>query len=80
MTNPLTRQRYNTLRRLPFITVPTLVVWGRDDPINSLAEGGMPTANGIPGARLIVYDNTGHSVPWEQPVRFPGDVLDFLRT
>ena len=40
----------------------------------------MPTANGIPGAKLIVYDNTGHSVPWEQPVRFPGDVLDFLRT
>jgi pimeloyl-ACP methyl ester carboxylesterase len=78
MTNPLTRQRYNTLRRLPFITVPTLVVWGRDDPVNSLDEVGMPTANGIPGAKLIVYDNTGHSVPWEQPERFSNDVLEFL--
>jgi pimeloyl-ACP methyl ester carboxylesterase len=78
MTNPLTRQRYNTLRRLPFITVPTLVVWGRDDPVNSMEEVGMPTANGIPGAKLIVYDNTGHSVPWEQPERFPSDVLAFL--
>jgi pimeloyl-ACP methyl ester carboxylesterase len=78
MTNPLTRQRYNTLRRLPFITVPTLVVWGRDDPVNSLEEVGMPTATAIPGAKLIVYDNTGHSVPWEQPERFPSDVLAFL--
>jgi len=78
MTNPLTRQRYNTLRRLPFITVPTLVVWGREDPVNSLEEVGMPTANGIPGAKLIVYDNTGHSVPWEQPERFSRDVLAFL--
>lgn len=78
MTNPLTRQRYNTLRRLPFITVPTLVVWGRDDPVNSLEEVGMPTANGIPGARLIVYGHTGHSVPWEQPERFSRDVLEFL--
>ena len=69
MTNPLTRQRYNTLRRLAFITVPTLVVWGRDDPINSLAEVGMPTANGIPGAKLIVYDNT--------PCVFQGTSLTF---
>ena len=78
MTNPLTRARYNTLRRLPFINVPTLVVWGRDDAVNSLEEVGLPTANGIPGAKLIVYDNTGHSVPWEQPQRFANDVLEFL--
>jgi pimeloyl-ACP methyl ester carboxylesterase len=78
MTNPITRQRYSTLRRLPFISVPTLVIWGRDDPVNSLAEVGMPTANGIPNARLIVYDKTGHSVPWEQPERFPRDALEFL--
>ena len=38
MTNPLTRQRYNTLRRLPFITVPTLVIWGRDDGQLALEE------------------------------------------
>src|SRR3979411_2762633 len=67
MTNPLTRQRYSTLRRLPFIKVPTLVVWGRNDPVNSLEELGIPLANGIPNAKLVVYDETGHSVPWEQP-------------
>jgi pimeloyl-ACP methyl ester carboxylesterase len=78
MTDPTTRVRYNTLRRLPFISVPTLVIWGRDDPVNALEEVGMPTANGIPSARLIVYDNTGHAVPWEQPERFPRDALEFL--
>jgi 2-hydroxy-6-oxonona-2,4-dienedioate hydrolase len=78
MTEPRTRQRYNTLRRLPFIKVPTLVIWGRDDAVNSLDEVGMPTVNGIPNARMIVYDKTGHSVPWEQPERFSRDVLEFL--
>jgi len=78
MTNPTTRQRYNTLRRLPRINTPTLVIWGRDDPVNSLEEVGIPTANGIPNARLIVYDNTGHAVPVEQPERFHRDILNFL--
>jgi pimeloyl-ACP methyl ester carboxylesterase len=78
MTNPATRQRYNTLRRLPFIKVPTLVVWGRNDQVNSLEEVGTPTANGIPGAQLIVYEDTGHAVPWERRDRFPQDVLNFL--
>src|ERR1700738_3889444 len=77
MTNPLTRQRYNILRRLPFISVPTLVVWGREDAVNSFEEVGQPTARGIPNAKLVVYDNTGHNVPTEQPARFAQDVIDF---
>lgn len=78
MTEPVTRQRYNTLRRLPRIEVPTLVIWGRDDPVNSFEEVGAPTANNLPNAKLIVYDNTGHAVPVEQADRFASDVLEFL--
>jgi pimeloyl-ACP methyl ester carboxylesterase len=78
MTNPLTRQRYNVLRRLPHIQVPTLVIWGRNDPVNSLEEVGKPTATGIPNAKFVVYEGTGHGVPVEQPARFAKDVLDFL--
>jgi pimeloyl-ACP methyl ester carboxylesterase len=78
MTNPLTRQRYNVLRRLPHISVPTLVIWGRNDPVNSLGEVGEPTARGIPNAKFLVYDDTGHGVPVEQPERFARDVLEFL--
>jgi len=71
MTNPLTRRRYNTLRRLPFITVPTLVVWGRDDPVNSLDEVGLPTANGIPGAKLIVSTRRAIACRGSSPSVFP---------
>lgn len=78
MTNPITRQRYNTLRRFPLITVPTLVIWGRQDAVNSLEEVGMPTANGIPNAKLLIYDDTGHAVPAERPERFHQDVIEFL--
>lgn len=78
MTNPVTRQRYNTLRRLPFIKAPTLVIWGEDDAVNSLEELGKPLAAGIPGAKLVVYEKTGHGVPQEQPERFAKDVIEFL--
>jgi len=78
MTNPITRKRYNTLRRLPHIQVPTLVIWGRNDPVNSLEECGLPTANALPNSTLVIYDDTGHGVPAEQPDRFQRDVLEFL--
>lgn len=77
MTNPMTRQRYNTLRRLPHIKAPTLVVWGRDDETNAL-EMGEQTAKGIPGAKLLVYDGVGHMVPQQKSEDFNRDVLAFL--
>ena len=77
MSNPLTRQRYNTLRRLPHIKAPTLVIWGRDDQVNAL-EMGETTARGIPGARLIVYDGVGHAPPHEHTEQFNRDVIEFL--
>jgi len=76
MTNPMTRQRYNTLRRLPHIKSPTLILWGRDDKTNAL-EMGEDQNKGIPGSKLIVYDNTGHGVPQERPQEFVRDVLAF---
>lgn len=77
MTEPKTRQRYNTLRRLPLIKAPTLVIWGRDDETNAL-EIGEATAKGIPGAKLVVLDNTGHMVPQSRPDEFNKLVLEFL--
>jgi pimeloyl-ACP methyl ester carboxylesterase len=77
MTNPTTRQRYNTLRRLPKIKAPTLVIWGRDDETNAL-EMGEATASGIPGAKLVVFDNVGHMLPQQRPDEFNKLALDFL--
>ena len=77
MTDPITRPRYNTLRRMKYIKAPTLVIWGRDDKTNAL-EMGEATAASIPGSKLIVYDDTGHGVPNEQPERFNKDIMDFF--
>ncbi|HET6317146.1 MAG TPA: alpha/beta hydrolase [Chloroflexota bacterium] len=78
MTEPLTRARYNTRRRLPFISVPTLVIWGSEDQVNTWADVGQPTVDGLPNAEVLVYQGIGHSVPWEAPERFTRDVLEFL--
>lgn len=50
------------------ITVPTVVIHGRDDPLITLS-GGEATARAIPGAELVVIDGMGHDVPpgiWER--------------
>jgi pimeloyl-ACP methyl ester carboxylesterase len=59
------------------ITTPTLVVWGRRDPIVRLSIG-RRVAAAIPGARLDVID-TGHVPFASRPEEFLGAVLPFLR-
>ena len=44
------------------LTVPTLVVHGRVDPLITLS-GGEATAAAIPGAKLVVFDEMGHDLP-----------------
>jgi pimeloyl-ACP methyl ester carboxylesterase len=77
MTNPETRQRYNTARRLPYITNPTLIIWGRDDKVNEL-EMGETMHRLIPGSQLVVFDGCGHGVPTEARDRFDQVVTEFL--
>jgi pimeloyl-ACP methyl ester carboxylesterase len=77
MTHPETRQRYNTARRLPHIPNPTLVLWGRDDQVNAL-DLGERTLELIPGSRLVIFENCGHSLPTEHAEKFNATVADFL--
>ncbi|HXH82500.1 MAG TPA: alpha/beta fold hydrolase [Candidatus Tectomicrobia bacterium] len=65
--------------RLRALTMPTLVVWGDRDEICPRVEQDRLLA-GIPGARLLVYEGTGHSPHWEEPDRFVADLLAFLDT
>ncbi|HYD09675.1 MAG TPA: alpha/beta hydrolase [Acidimicrobiales bacterium] len=44
------------------VTVPTLVVHGRHDPLVTLS-GGEATAAAVPGAQLLVLDEMGHDLP-----------------
>jgi 2-succinyl-6-hydroxy-2,4-cyclohexadiene-1-carboxylate synthase len=62
--------------RLALVTAPTLVIAG------GLDDAGRPraarVASGIPGARLAVVDDAGHTPHDEQPDAFRHLVLDFL--
>jgi non-heme chloroperoxidase len=60
------------------ITAPTLLIWGERDGFFSRAEvEGLAAA--IPGARLLVYPETGHAVQWERPERVASDLEAFMR-
>jgi pimeloyl-ACP methyl ester carboxylesterase len=76
MNNMETRSRYNTVRRFAHISVPTLVVWGKDDQINALEMGEM-THEGIPGSQMVTFD-CGHFIPTEAPEEFNTAVGEFL--
>ena len=44
------------------VKAPTLVIHGADDPLVPV-EGGRATAAAIPGAKLLVLDRMGHTLP-----------------
>jgi len=55
---------------LASVNVPTLVIHGADDPLVPI-EGGKATAKIIPGAKLLIIEGMGHSLPpgtWSQIV------------
>ncbi len=69
--------RYDVRRRLGGIRAPTLVIAGRYDWITP-PEFGAEVARGIPGARLVVFERSGHSPFIEEPTRFREVVGPFL--
>ena len=77
MTTPMTRTRYHTIRRMKLIKAPTLVLWGQDDETNNVSMG-EETAATIPGAKLVIFEKTGHMLPQQQAERFNEEVLAFL--
>ena len=56
---------------------PTLIVWGRQDGLVSLAEGERFNKD-IAGSKLIVIDECGHVPPIEKPTEFNAAVVKFL--
>ena len=61
------------------ITAPTLIIWGaRDEVLPWKDEQALAAA--IPGSRLVVYEDTGHLVVWEQPERVASDLAGFVES
>jgi non-heme chloroperoxidase len=58
------------------IRAPTLLVWGgRDELVPRGDQEAMVEA--IPDARLVVFEDAGHGVHWEEPERFASVLAEF---
>lgn len=67
---------FDLVPRLSEIDVPTLVLYGGDEP--GLELGGAALRQGIPGARSVVIEDAGHFPFVEQPARFLAAIRGFL--
>jgi pimeloyl-ACP methyl ester carboxylesterase len=57
--------------------IPTLIIWGRRDPLIPVDHG--TAAHGLmPGSRLEIFDDAGHFPHLEEPVRFARVLMDFI--
>lgn len=72
--SPAPRPVVDDLHRL---TMPTLVVWGRNDG-GSAIERAYRAFEAIPGAELHTFNECAHWPMWDQTARFTGVVSDFL--
>jgi len=64
-------------KRLYRVTAETLVVWGKSDQLTPPVYGER-FRDAIAGARLVVLDEAGHMVPYEQPEMLVSVVGGFL--
>jgi pimeloyl-ACP methyl ester carboxylesterase len=71
-------QRVNASDRLYLAEdMPTLIVWGRRDPIIPVKHAGV-AHRGMPGSRLEVFDEAGHFPQLDEPLRFAQTLGDFI--
>lgn len=59
------------------ITVPTLIVWGRNNPFGETPEASAMHAN-IPGSELVIFDDCGHWPQHEKAGEYNPLSLEFL--
>jgi pimeloyl-ACP methyl ester carboxylesterase len=62
---------------LPFISAPTLLIWGDRDDIALRSEQDVLWRS-IPNPRLETFAGAGHAPHWEEPERFAALVADFV--
>jgi pimeloyl-ACP methyl ester carboxylesterase len=58
--------------------IPTLILWGRRDPLIPV-EHAATAHQHIAGSRLEIFDNAGHFPHLEEPVRFARLLMDFVK-
>jgi pimeloyl-ACP methyl ester carboxylesterase len=59
--------------------VPSLVIWGRRDPLIPVAHAQI-AHEAMPGSRLELFDDVGHFPQLQDPIRFAQTLIDFIET
>lgn len=72
-------ERSETCSTLSEVTIPTLIICGREDEVTPLVQSEFMNKN-INGSILRVIDNAGHVSNLEQPHEFNKHLRDFLAT
>ncbi len=57
--------------------VPTLIVWGAQDPLIPVSHA-VAAHEAMPGSRLVIFDDVGHFPHCEAPDRFVEVLIDFI--
>jgi pimeloyl-ACP methyl ester carboxylesterase len=71
-------QTVSALERLPALAgIPTLLVWGTRDRLIPVAHG-IAAQQAIPGSRLEVFEDAGHSPHLSDPSRFAALLREFV--
>jgi len=65
------------VNHLANVTVPTLMIWGKQDKIVPVAHAHI-AAKQISNAHLHVFDQCGHWAQFEHPQEFNQLVVEFL--
>ena len=65
------------INQLSDITVPTLIIWGKQDPVLPVAHA-YHAAQGLANARLHIFERCGHFPQIEHSEEFNRLVLEFL--
>jgi pimeloyl-ACP methyl ester carboxylesterase len=68
---------YDFEHRIPDISCPTLIVWGRNDEIVPV-EDAYEYERLIPGAQRVIFEDTGHVPMLERPARFNRLLDEFI--
>jgi len=77
LMSPASLLRFNTIRRLPYVTTETLLLWGMADQRNPI-EMGHTMAALMPNVRLQTLEDAGHALASERPEEVTVAIAEFL--
>lgn len=75
MSNGANRKRFNLLRRIPYLTMPTFFLLGRHD---STSEQASDLTKLVPGSKSHIIETGGHQIHYENAEEFSQQLVGFL--